>query len=281
MRTSCVIVATSLFFFACLPLKLFAWNETGHMLVAQIAYDKLKPTAREKVDKMLVDFQREYPEVKSFEQLACWPDMIRWQKIDTFSHWHYIDQPLLRDNATPVNTVDTDNVIWAINKIKPILRNERANVYERARFLAMYAHIIGDIHQPLHTVSLVTPDFPKGDQGGNLYFIRYNGKRINLHKLWDEAVGMYSQNIAPEQVAYISNQLTARYPEAYFAERMKLVSAEDWAKEGVNMSNTYVYATPKDQIPSEAYVQSGQKVAQEQIVIAGYRLAQALNELLA
>lgn len=49
------------------------------------------------------------------------------------------------------------------------------------RFLV---HLVGDIHQPLHTVSLWDNQFPKGDQGGNLFAISFQNIS-NLHALWD------------------------------------------------------------------------------------------------
>jgi hypothetical protein len=281
MRFSCATVAASLFFFVFFPLQsLFAWNDTGHMLVAKIAYEKLKPEARAKIDKIIAAFNQDYPEINDFQQLACWPDTIRSQRIDMYSHWHYIDQALVRDGGIPVNLVDTDNVIWAINKLKAVVRNDHANPYERARFLAFFIHVIGDIHQPLHTVSLITPNYPTGDQGGNLYYIYYNNKHINLHKLWDDGLGLFSNRLTPEQVTAMSNQISARYTEAYFSDRLRLLSAEDWAKEGSNLASTYVYATPLNQVPTQQYIDAGRKVVEEQVAIGGYRLAQALNELM-
>ncbi|MCA1635872.1 MAG: hypothetical protein LC802_19825 [Acidobacteria bacterium] len=32
----------------------FAWHDTGHMIVAQVAYLRLSPAAKERVDKLLV-----------------------------------------------------------------------------------------------------------------------------------------------------------------------------------------------------------------------------------
>jgi len=37
----------------------------------------------------------------------------------------------------------------------------------KAIALAWLFHLVGDIHQPLHTAQLFTVDYPKGDRGGN------------------------------------------------------------------------------------------------------------------
>jgi hypothetical protein len=47
-------------------------------------------------------------------------------------------------------------------------------------------HVIGDIHQPLHASELFNDGlFVNGDQGGNLFKIKYKDHIDNLHKLWD------------------------------------------------------------------------------------------------
>jgi S1/P1 Nuclease len=37
----------------------------------------------------------------------------------------------------------------------------------KAIALAWLFHLVGDIHQPLHTAQLFTFEYPKGDRGGN------------------------------------------------------------------------------------------------------------------
>ena len=48
-------------------------------------------------------------------------------------------------------------------------------------------HLVGDVHQPLHTVSLFKTKYPDGDRGGNLVFVRAkrSGAILDLHQLWD------------------------------------------------------------------------------------------------
>jgi len=47
---------------------------------------------------------------------------------------------------------------------------KNANDLERrAIALAWLFHLVGDIHQPLHTAQLFTVDYPQGDRGGKKY----------------------------------------------------------------------------------------------------------------
>ena len=173
------------------PLLAYAWNPLGHMVVANIAYQNLEPQVQKKVDRLVTHFSVEYPNMASFLQMAYWPDTLHAQKIETFTHWHYIDVAFSNDGSELKNLVDTDNIVWAINNIKPVIKYKYTNAFERARFLAFLIHIVGDIHQPLHTVSYISAAYPNGDQGGNLYFIRYQNERIKLHRFWDSGLGVF------------------------------------------------------------------------------------------
>ena len=68
------------------------------------------------------------------------------------------------------------------------------SVVPRSLCARLMIHIIGDIHQPLHTATLFSAEFPKGDMGGNLFEIIYLKKKSykELHEFWDAIVDQYS-----------------------------------------------------------------------------------------
>lgn len=264
-----------------MPYVTYAWNSVGHMVVANIAYQQLNPSVKSKVDRLIKYFEQEYPDINSFEQLAAWPDAIRSQKIDAFSRWHYIDVPF-SDDGTPYEEkklIDTDNAIWAIDEIKLPVKNNKANPYERVRFLAFLIHIIGDLHQPLHTVTRVSAQYPNGDHGGNFYPIHYNNVR-NLHGLWDQGVGLFTGERSRAHAVAIANRIVVRYPKNYFGNKVNDLDPAHWANEGVNNAKLFVYSTKEGQSPNAVYISNGQKIVEEQVVLAGYRLAAILSLLL-
>jgi len=57
--------------------------------------------------------------------------------------------------------------------------------------MRLLIHYVGDISQPLHTLTRITEQFPKGDYGGNLFNISspVGFKDVKeLHALWDTAI---------------------------------------------------------------------------------------------
>lgn len=267
-----------------LPVNAYSWNAMGHMVIANIAYEQLKPEVREKVDKLVGNLNTEYPEMSSFLNLAYWPDALRTQHIETFTHWHYIDLPYTTD-GTPAKAdgIDTDNAVWAVKRIQVIVKNQKANPFDRARFLSFLIHIVGDLHQPLHTVTLYSEQHLDGDRGGNLYTIRYDNKTTNTHSLWDSGVGAFAgkNGRATDQAKEVAVALMQLYPASSFGERANDLESDNWAREGTEIAKKYVYSTPENAVPSTAYLTAGKQVAEQQAALAGYRLANLLNSLLA
>lgn len=262
--------------------SVFAWNALGHMVIADVAYQSMSPDIREKVDKIVPNLNQEYPLMKNFINIAYWPDSIRSQRIETFTHWHYIDNPIRIDGTRIPRSslVDTDNAVWAVNTIKMVVRNSKANPYDRARFLSFMTHIVGDLHQPLHTVTLVSSEHPKGDKGGNLYMVRQGKSKVKMHKLWDGGLGLFTGNSTEEHAKTIANELMAAYPPEYFGDRVNELNPEVWADEGMTNAKEHVYNTPEYQPVSDEYLAQGKELAGQSAVIAGYRLANLLTSLL-
>ena len=89
------------------PASAFAWHDTGHMVVAQVAYLRLTPAAKAEVDSLLVTPQGRRPLIllcagyytpetceKTYDpvQIAVWMDDFRGDSInDEYAPWHYID----------------------------------------------------------------------------------------------------------------------------------------------------------------------------------------------
>jgi len=282
---------------------LFAWGFKGHVLVAQIAYNNLTPTAKNKVNHLsIIIFQRlsvrwqerlnrNYKGVSTFAKIAVLPDNWRNWKLGTiFQHfdapvpnslkdymnkrtasWHFINQPFPN---TTCHTIKPKNVVWALQNIIYTLSHEK-NQNAQAVLLILLAHLVGDANQPLHTISKVDSQC-RGDKGGNLYCLREGrGRkcRKNLHQLWDYAVGFLKsrKNFLNESI-----KLQERYPKSAFPEVAITSRPDEWVKQEYRYA-PFIYSTPKFQKPSPAYYRKGQQIAQRQITLAGYRLAYLLD----
>jgi hypothetical protein len=255
------------------------------MIVAAIAAKHLKPGVRDKIDALLKiggDARSQ-----DFYGAASWADDTKTRENGI---WHYIDNYFRSDGKPPVNKPDEQNVVWAINKFSAVLQDPSAAEADRADALRYLIHFVGDIHQPLHATSRESDAMPKGDAGGNRFKIGpvagINMYRPNLHALWDMACGFYVSVKRPltddgrAQIDAYAAQIMADFPKKS-VKNPKDLNPEDWAHESFEIAKTVVYNIDEGTSPSPEYLAKGKKVCEERLALAGYRLGELLNKLLA
>jgi hypothetical protein len=262
-----------------LPLSLLAWNETGHKAIALLAYENLNQAARDAADALL----REHPHFATwkghpFQEAAYWPDVIRRNPQYDHPTWHYINVPFSPD-GTPFPAIDYDapGVLSKIREFRRSVGDRSQPAAERAIQLAWILHLVGDVHNPLHTVARFTQTLPKGDRGGNDVHVR--GAR-NLHAYWDALLG------DTPTAAYITKVAQSLKTEA--REKPVNLNERQWVDQGVEIAKASVYTfgnengTKQDPLVlPDSYRAAARKVARARAALAGYRLAALLNEVLA
>ncbi|OGT21087.1 MAG: hypothetical protein A3C55_02760 [Gammaproteobacteria bacterium RIFCSPHIGHO2_02_FULL_42_13] len=273
---SLVVLVFSFCFLSFFPLILFAWGALGHQLVAQIAYEHLTGSAASRVNQLADNLMKDNKGAADFIKIATWPDDIRSNDVTAFNGWHYIAQPFSPDGQ-PLAQVDYENVVWAILQSEKTLASPHSTEDQKAMFLGFLVHFVGDIHQPLHVSTRVTKQFPSGDMGGNDFLIQ-SPIAANLHMLWDHMLGLYDNSALDLQT--MASQIETDYPVQSFGQQVQDMDPMDWATEGFAIANTFVYNGVQFGAPvSQQYITAGQKIAEQRVALAGYRLAYTLNKI--
>jgi hypothetical protein len=132
------------------------------------------------------------------------------------------------------------NILTAMAENERVVKNE-SDLERKAIALAWLFHLVGDIHQPLHTAQLFTVDYPKGDRGGNEICVRVTqaGQPMDLHRFWDGVITS-SQNLTR-----LRNEATALRNRQEF-QRSQLTELgntdfEAWAKESFEIATKIAY----------------------------------------
>ena len=184
----------------------FAWTRAGHMVTAAIVYDELAAHDPQMIDRIMAIVSH-HPEHGPFEvaiarttdvertrriflEMARWPDDIRGGAYDHPS-WHAAFRPVIDPQEPPPKlppNIVTYEAFEALALNVHMAADARAPESDRAVALCWVFHIVGDIHQPLHTGELYSREFPDGDRGGSLAFVLDPQTRqpINLHWFWDD-----------------------------------------------------------------------------------------------
>jgi hypothetical protein len=280
---------------------------------------------------------------------SVWPDLIRGDRDNPPScppepgkqgsyhrgNWHYIDTPLcivpkdasadqakeleakgraLQPLATdcPKDEAKVKNVLQAIAFNRERLLHGTAD--EQAVALCWLLHLIADLHQPLHAVTVFSPHLldpasqPNGDKGGNGIHLSAGG---NLHALWDA-----SPDANPDKSFDPDEPIEHRYTRAYdravkqfdailadkelLTQGKKAAAVQDparWARESYELAASDVYSADvrekilaADQASeqpaegatiqvSDAYRASAHTVGRRRVVDGGYRIAAFLAEI--
>jgi len=288
--------AILLFLFICTATH--AWNARGHMIVAAIAYQELTKENQESITDILIhhpEYERkwkiDYQEVKDdvklglylFIKASIWSDNIRSNKHPhnhlNVSKWHYMNYELRFPYKGDLIVSDQENVLDAIDLNLKIFNGSEAPIDQKAIALCWLIHLVGDIHQPLHTVSLFSEQFPKGDRGGNSFWIKPKGA-VKLHSYWD---GLLGRSKDPRGILNEVTVITATYKK----DRSSIVlDPVVWSKESFKLAIEKVYlngalkgSSDKENALSvpENYGKESKKVGEQQVALAGYRLAELMK----
>ena len=187
--------------------------------------------------------------------------------------WHYINYPYPHDHYC--RSVKSENIVWALDKLIPDLQHSH-DAKTRALLMVLIEHYVADIHQPLHTVTNVSRSC-KGDSGGNYFCLRLSKKRkctLNLHALWDSGLGYLRRH---QDIKLMALEVSHLYPPTFFAKELNINQPALWARENDN-EIAFIYRTKPFALPTPSYYRDGMLLAKAHIALAGYRLAQVLNE---
>lgn len=271
-----------------------AWGDAGHMTVAAEAYRQLSPELKAQAFEVL----KSHPDFAKwskayhpnpvidlpayvFIRSSTWPDEIR-RTDNQYDHpnWHFIDYPL-RPPAFAMEPDDKpgDNILFGIDQCEKTLSDTNAGVELRAAYLSYLIHLIGDIHQPLHCSSFYTEIYTNGDRGGNDFYVKPAQQAIRLHGLWDGLPGGAASAQAEWKNAIL---LESKFPRASLPELTKAVTPVSWslASRQLSIDKGYLRGTlpgsaGTNDVPPlpESYTQAAKIVADRQVALAGYRLA--------
>ena len=272
----------------------YGWWEAGHMTVALIAKDQLSPAAARNVNELLAfAFDGDQGE-DPFLYASVWPDLIKDKGLKAMDSWHYVNFILASNHTVPERATaylqggESAQVVTLIDQCLKTLRAPQAGRWEKVFMLRWLIHLVGDIHQPLHCATRFTDQFKDGDLGGIQFELPLKDTP-NLHFLWDAGLGAipdlryrdYSlkrEHAPSEALRRAAEDLRRTFPREKLPQRLER-SPRAWALESFHLARTvaYVGITP-GQAPSPEYLAKGRLVASQQLALAGYRLADLLNE---
>jgi hypothetical protein len=260
-----------------------AWGDDGHRVVGELGWRYLTREARARVSEALTE-----PGYESLAEAATWPDTFarRFPEYDPMKPFHYVNVDAQAPSYLRERDCANGCVVTALTQFIALLesRDPRLSLGERRRAIYWIAHLLGDIHQPLH---LAHPD-GRGGTATLLPFFEAPDKR-SAHWIWDfglierrpPAAAPASDAVASDQPLFraLADELAAGLTPGKVRAFQRTLSPEALANEGLALSRRYAYLRSTDTVDA-TYQRSRWPIVVTQLQKAGVRLAAVLNHAL-
>ena len=163
------------------------WGQSGHRVTGQIAQNHVTGKTKRALADLL--------DGQTLAFVSTFGDDIKADRAyDKYGPWHYVNYPLGSLYRDSEKSPEGD-IITAIETCSAILADSANPREQRVFHLKMLIHLIGDLHQPMHTSRAE-------DKGGNDIQVQWFGKGSNLHAVWDtkliESFGMTFTELADQ-----------------------------------------------------------------------------------
>jgi len=239
----------------------FPWFDKGHRVVGLIAQAQLTAAALTKIEKIL-------PANTTLADTSVWPDH-EGRSIRDFDPLHYVSIPeQAADYDQARDCPERNCMVEALAWFAAVVADNNAPVMTRRLALRFVAHLVGDMHQPLHAGRAA-------DRGGVDIRVSYREQSTNLHFFWDREL----VDLEPGNEEDIAKRLTASLTEE---ERRQWQSGDpkQWTDESLTLVRSHAYNTGPTGELSDDYVERARPIVRIRLVQAGLRLAWLLNRAL-
>lgn len=250
----------ALLFFAlsliCQPV--FAFGSLGHQLIAELAEQRLNERSKIQIKQLLGN--------ESIADAATYLDRMRdnpsafWQK--KAPRWHYVTA---KNRYFPDSAPRHGDAYTAYVHYSQQLKNPRLSKSKRKLALYFVLHLVADLHQPLH----VGNGF---DKGGNTISVKFNGRRSNLHYVWDSGLlkqAGYSKTLWRKRL----NHIISKNKSKNWQQALPL----QWIQESIVLRKK-IY--PKQTSLDRRYYKKFSPMLEQRMAQASVRLAAQLNQFL-
>jgi nuclease S1 len=232
-----------------------AWGPVGHRVVARIAASQLTTAAKDKVAKILEPDKPNVDVAEALADAAEWPDIVARDKFPDSQEWHFIDLGVKphaqKDGALWVS--DSTAFAKLVKYFGSVKRGDTDEL-ESESDLKFLVHLVGDIHQPLHSAT-------NRDRGGNCLFVTFRtsegdtSARKKFHGTMDSGIldDRHAGNdrvIASQFVRDARDKIVAETKRAHdqlVADPAKTIRA--WIEESHALAVTELYGKLKPPVP--------------------------------
>ncbi len=245
-----------------LPQAASAFGWFGHRLAGEVADQYLCAEAKAGL--------RELNPGYNFVAAGSWADKVRYTdgwRYTRYYHYMNLDDDVLHDDSPRSSKGD---VLSAIYKYRQQFRNPDSSDEQRLTAMLFLVHFVADAHAPLHIGY-------KRDLGGNKVPVYLDGRKTNLHKVWDTGL-LQSEGQSAQDYTAALMALAVGNAAAWQAD-----PPETWVQESLDLRGAaYQFGKRRNNGVielSDSYVAESKALNDIRLAQAGVRIAAEMNAL--
>ncbi len=234
------------------------WAKTGHRTVGEVAQKQLTRKAKKAIKDLLDGYDLAF--------VSSYADEIKSDKAySKYFPWHYVNFPEDK-KYTEITPAPEGDLMIAIKTCIQVIKDKNSSKADKAFYLKLLVHFIGDLHQPLHVGQ-------EKDKGGNDIQVRWFNNGSNLHRVWDSDM-INSYNMSYTELANALPKLTKK-------ERKKVQEGTiyDWVEESQDLANEIYNSVEVGDKLGYSYSYKYMDTVRKQLQRGGLRLAKVLNDI--
>jgi len=214
----------------------FGFGNTGHRITGAIAEKYLSEKTKKAIEEIIGN--------ESLAEASNYVDEMKsnpsefWQK--TASPYHYVTVPKGKKYGD-IKAPDHGDSVTALKMYSAVLKNSSATKAEKALALKFIVHIIGDLHQPLHSGNGT-------DRGGNDFKLKFFWQDSNLHRVWDSGLIDRQKLSFTEWTQFLNRHITE--------EKIKLwgsIEPKVWIAESIILRDKIYPGVSESSIPEVSW----------------------------
>jgi hypothetical protein len=234
------------------------WGKTGHRTIGEIADEYTKCKTKRKISEIL--------DGQSLALVSTFGDDIKSDKrYREFYTWHYVNMPFgVKYEDSEKNS--QGDLITGIEKCKAVILDKNSSKEDKAFYLKLLVHFMGDLHQPMHVGRAE-------DRGGNDIHVQWFGSSTNLHSVWDSKM-IDGFEMTYTEIAKNADKISK--DQVKFLQKGTIV---DWANETQTFAIKAYASVEAGEKLSYNYSYENFETVRSQLQKGGIRLAKVLNDL--
>jgi hypothetical protein len=237
-----------------------AWGNVAHRAIVNVAEEHLTPETAKEVKRLLA-----LEDATRLNEVIMWADLIRRQNIPGTPD-HDVPIPYKAEAYDAARDCQGFCIVKGIPLYLGVLADRTKPDAERLQALKYAIHLVGDIHQPLHT-----------SQDGGSQMVSFDGKIVYLHILWDVTILVAS---------YPTPDVLGPVIAKRFRPTTSCGTAEEWANEGHKIETAFIWSALGPEHPpqpikiSTEYADKALPIIEDRLALAAMRTACVLNNAL-